>query len=295
MKFSIIVPTFDRLKLLDNCIRSLLSQDYPKNKYEVIIIDDGSTDNTANIVESFKKKHSNVRYYKIKNSGPAIARNLGLKKAKGNFIAFTDDDCTVEKEWLRKIEIAFNKSNADAVGGSIVNPTNRYIAWAQYILNLSSWFPGGKEKSVQVIPTGNVTYREASIKDYFFPTYLDRRGYSDSLFCYGLYEKKKKILFCPDIRVKHHFWDMGYGIKAFFSIQKRAATGFCSGGYIVHGKIGKILMKFKLLNLLCPRLFMVFLRCIRQGYLMRFLLCFPLIFFGEFYRNWIIIFSGDEK
>ena len=293
MNFSIIVPTYNRKKLLIKCLNSLINQDYPKQDYAIIVVNDGSTDNTENVIESLKKKNPNIIYIKIKHSGQGAARNAGLRRAEGKFIAFTDDDCVVESNWLKKIDENFKKYDADAVGGSIINPTNRYIAWSQYILNFSSWFPKGKKIFVKDIPTNNIAYKKSAIKGYFFPELQSNMVYEDTLYNFSLYKNNKKILFCPGIRVKHYTWNEGYGLKKFFGIQKKAAIGFALGGYEVHGKTGRILMNFRFLNLLAPRLIMVFLRCIRQGYFLRFALCFPLILLGEVYRG-IVIFSMNS-
>ena len=110
MKVSIILPTYNRKKLLKKCIESLISQNYPKEDFEIIVIDDGSTDGTEQITRKLKRKIPNLIYYKTKHNGQANARNFGLRKAKGSFIAFTDDDCVVEKNWLRKIEDTFKRT-----------------------------------------------------------------------------------------------------------------------------------------------------------------------------------------
>lgn len=294
MKFSIIIPTHNRKNLLRKCLHSVLHQNYPKKDYEIIMIDDGSTDGTDRFVKFFMKKEFNVKYLKIENRGPGAARNAGLRKAKGKFIAFTDDDCVVEKNWLRKIESCFEKTDADAVGGSIINPTDKYIAWSQYLLNFSSWFPKGKDRYVKDIPTANIAYRKSSIKNHLFPEYLYDLVYEDSLYNFYLYKNKKKILFCPDIKVKHITWEEKSNLKKFFSIQKKAALGFAGGGYKVHGEAGKILMRIRLLNLFCPRLIMVLMRCLRYGYGYRFIIYFPLLLLGEFYKGFVILLAKSQ-
>ncbi|MBL7056103.1 glycosyltransferase [Candidatus Woesearchaeota archaeon] len=294
MEFSIIIPTYNRQKLLKKCLESLLHQDFPKKKYEILVIDDGSKDNTENFVKKLKKTNKNLKYFKIKKSGRGTARNLGLKNSKKKIIAFTDDDCVVEKQWLKKIEYYFKNTKVDAVGGAIVNPTNKYISWAQYILNFSAWFPKGNCKLVKDIPTANVAYRQESINGLEFSENLGKGGYEDSLFNLELRRKGGKILFCPDVKVSHFTWEMNYGLKKFFWIQKKAGLGFLLGGYKTNSKSGRILNRFKFLNLFCPRISLIFLRCVKSGYLLKFIYCFPLIFLGEFY-NGAIIFLSQSK
>jgi len=294
MKFSVIVPTYNREKLLTKCLDSLINQKYPANQYEIIVIDDGSTKENYKVVENFKKKFPNMHYFKIKNSGSSVARNLGLQKAKGQFLTFTDDDCVVEERWLKKIEEAFEKTNADAIGGSVINPTNSYIAWANYLLKFSSLLPKGKINFTKDIITANASYKHKAIENTKFPEYIKVASYEDSLFNFSLYKKGKKILFCPHIIVKHHTWDNNYGLKKFFRIQKKSAIGFISGGYKVHGKSGKLLMKIKILNLLCPGFIYSFKKSLKSGYLLRFIYCFPLIFIGDLYKGILVLLNKKK-
>jgi len=294
MIFSVVVPTYNRPKLLQKCLKSLINQDYPKKDYEIIVVNNASSNHTNLIISSLMKQYKNIRFITNKtNKGPGYSRNRGIKKSKGKFIAFTDDDCVVDKDWLKKIEDSFKKSKVDAVGGSISNPTELYIAWAQYILNFSSWFPKGSDRYVKDIPTANIAYRRSVIINHFFPEHLSSQGYEDSIYNFHLYRNNKKILFCPKIKVEHFTWDENYGLKKFFKVQKNAAIGFVLGGYKVHSKMGEILTSFQFLNLFCPRLLMVFLRCTRYGYLTKFILCFPLILLGELYRGVVICLTNN--
>lgn len=106
-KFSIIMPTYNRCFIIWKAIRSVLSQTYPF--YELIIIDDGSTDETGKLVKEFTDPR--IRYYKIdKNVGAAAARNYGLKKANGDFIAYLDSDNVWYGEYLEVMNKAFEKN-----------------------------------------------------------------------------------------------------------------------------------------------------------------------------------------
>ncbi len=86
---SIIIPTYNREKTLLRAIKSVLNQEY--DRYEIIIVDDGSTDNTRNIIESYLK-NENIFYIFQKNKGVCAARNLGIEKANGEYIALLDSD-----------------------------------------------------------------------------------------------------------------------------------------------------------------------------------------------------------
>ncbi len=100
---SIIVPAYNEEKIISDCINSLLELDYPKDKYEIIIVNDGSIDKTADVVGVFAKTCQNVILLSKKNGGKASAQNLGLKYANGKFILITDADAVVEKKWVLKM------------------------------------------------------------------------------------------------------------------------------------------------------------------------------------------------
>lgn len=101
-----IVPTYNRLNYLKNCLRGLEEQSY-KN-FEVIVVDDSSSDGTRAFVQSTRTKLVSLK----KNSGPSTARNAGAKIARGKILAFIDDDCEPHKNWLLEIAKTFKLSEA---------------------------------------------------------------------------------------------------------------------------------------------------------------------------------------
>jgi glycosyltransferase involved in cell wall biosynthesis len=127
---SVIIPAYNASSTIDRLITGLLNQNYNLNKFEVIIINDGSTDDTLvkikqNIIEN---PNLILRLYSCQNGGQGIARNIGIKHAKGRIIAFTDADCIPTKNWIKNIvtEIIDNKrsfvSGLTTCSQPIVNP-----------------------------------------------------------------------------------------------------------------------------------------------------------------------------
>lgn len=289
MRFSVIVPTYNRLESLKDCLGSLLHQDYPMEEYEILVIDDGSSDKTWRYLRKASRGDCRVRVHSIQHRGAGAARNEGLRHARGELIAFTDDDCRVSEDWLRALENAFNESRSAAVAGSLLNGTSGYLATAQHLLNFSSWHPAGGKRFVADAPTANIAYRKDAIRGIQFPEHLPEGVYEDSLFNHSLRQRGGRILFCPSIKVWHKTWEHGQTMTRFLGIQRKAAKGFVGGGYQVHGYLGKALLRLPLLNLLCPRLLMVLGRCIRYRMAGHFLLCLPLLLLGEFYRGAAIV------
>ena len=98
---SVIIPTYNRAHLVGRAIKSVLNQTY--RDFEIIVVDDGSTDNTKDIIKEFQKKDKRIKYIPYeKNKGGSAARNTGIKAAKGEYIAFLDSD----DEWAYEIRKA---------------------------------------------------------------------------------------------------------------------------------------------------------------------------------------------
>ena len=99
MTFSVVICTYNRAKYLSQTIESVLKQTYPLSDFEIIVIDNNSTDNTQEILSDFKTNF-NLRYYKEINQGISYARNLGVSQAQGKYIVFIDDDETINPDFL---------------------------------------------------------------------------------------------------------------------------------------------------------------------------------------------------
>ena len=113
MDISVVIPVFNTEKYLSTCIESVIQQE--KVSFEIILVDDGSTDSSPSICDNYASKYSNIRSIHIQNSGPATAKNVGLRLAKGNYVALTDSDDKMEANMLIKmIDVAYNH-NADIV------------------------------------------------------------------------------------------------------------------------------------------------------------------------------------
>jgi GT2 family glycosyltransferase len=116
IKVSIVVPTFRRPSVLRETLESLSNLNYPPRNYEVIVVDDGSNDETPEVVEPFREKISNLIYHYQENSGVATARNRGAKLASGEVLIFNDDDIVVEPNLIER-----HLANLDEFGKCVVN------------------------------------------------------------------------------------------------------------------------------------------------------------------------------
>ena len=104
---SIIVPIYNADTVIHRCCKSILEQSL--YDIELILVNDGSTDNSLNVCRDFEANHSNVTLINIVNSGPANARNVGLKKAKSEYIGFVDADDYIDKNMYKTLYTAATK------------------------------------------------------------------------------------------------------------------------------------------------------------------------------------------
>ncbi|MFN8607335.1 MAG: glycosyltransferase family A protein [Vulcanimicrobiota bacterium] len=104
MNFSVIIATYNRRELLLRVLQALSEQTLPASRFEVVVVDDGSSDDTAQALA--RLEYPWLRHFNQSNRGPAAARNLGLKQAQGDWVVMTDDDTLPQPDWLEQLEHA---------------------------------------------------------------------------------------------------------------------------------------------------------------------------------------------
>ena len=114
-KVSIIVPIYNTAKYLPKCLDSIIKQTH--QKLEVILIDDGSTDNSGQIADSYARQDSRIKVIHQENQGQSTARNQGLKKATGEFVSFIDSDDEIKPDFIEKLLSAYDDNTSLAVCG----------------------------------------------------------------------------------------------------------------------------------------------------------------------------------
>ena len=127
---SIIIPTYNRRQSLVKTLDSIEQQDFANDSFEVIVVDDGSTDDTRKYVENFMQNTKlKLKYYYQENAGPAKARNLGIAKVMGDIVLFCSDDTLFDKKMLYHHGLSHERIGTDAVLGLVlwdeeINPTD---------------------------------------------------------------------------------------------------------------------------------------------------------------------------
>ncbi|MDD7793388.1 glycosyltransferase family 2 protein [Clostridium sp. 'White wine YQ'] len=124
-KLSIIIPVYNAENFLMDCLNSLINQSY--KDLEIILVDDGSSDNSKEIIKTYMEKDSRIVGYFRENSGVSSARNFGIKKSKGDYIAFVDADDWLDLNAYEETINQFNKTNCDVVLFSYIKEFNSTI------------------------------------------------------------------------------------------------------------------------------------------------------------------------
>jgi len=159
---SVVIPVKDRAEDLRNCLRSLAELDYPEEKIEIIVVDDGSRDETPSVA---RELGAVLVASGAVGGGPAVARNKGARVAGGEVLAFIDSDCTASREWLRELLPAFSRDEVAAVGGWVdgmhtASALDRYEA-VMSSLNLGRRaMSGGSGGDTFYLPSCNLLVRK---------------------------------------------------------------------------------------------------------------------------------------
>jgi len=199
MNASVIAPVFNAEKTIRECVDSLLKQKFP-GKYEIIVVDDGSTDGTAKKVRGIK----GVKLIRQKNSGPAAARNNGARNARHEIIVFIDGDCEAEKNWLEEMARPFKNKKVAGVQGAYRTKQKEFVArFAQaeieyrYKKMLSS-------NNIDWIGSYSAAYRKnIFLKEQGFSREFLKASGEDPDLSYKLSEKGYALKFNPNAIVYH--------------------------------------------------------------------------------------------
>lgn len=213
-KISVIICTYNRDKFLPGALEALTRQTLSKNLFEIIIVNNNSTDNTETISKQFIDEHKdlNVKYFVETNKGLSAARNRGIKEASSELISFIDDDAEVSENYLQiAVDFFTNHPDVDAIGGKItpVYESGKEPEWlSKYMWGLVTKADFGdkiREYPDSKSPYGcSMAFRKKVLYEVgMFNTNLLFRS-EDKYIFYKLRENGNKFLYLPEFAVKHH-------------------------------------------------------------------------------------------
>jgi glycosyltransferase involved in cell wall biosynthesis len=205
MRFSIIIPTYNRPQRLARCLASIAVLDYPREQFEVIVVDDGSelpVEGAAHSVAMLV----NLTVLRQKNAGPASARNFGASAAQGELLAFLDDDCAPHYDWLQQMDLAARRDPGCLWGGRTINACrdNIFAETNQKLLDaVAAWFTRHKSP-LQFFASNNFVvpsteFHQIGGFDATFPL----AGGEDRDFCARWLSSGRRLVPAPSACIDH--------------------------------------------------------------------------------------------
>lgn len=184
---TVIVPCYNVEKYIEKGLNSLINQTL--KDIEIIVINDGSNDNTLKILNEFKKNDKRIRIIDKKNEGVSAARNIGLKEAKGKYICFMDSDDWLEKDFLEKMYNKISENDYDMVA------CDTYAIYPNKKKYIKSNINDNQDEKKLMIDAytviWNKIYKKEIIKDIYFDNSIS--FCEDVLFLYEVYLKVKRV------------------------------------------------------------------------------------------------------
>jgi glycosyltransferase involved in cell wall biosynthesis len=216
-KVSVVVPTRGRGQLLRNCIQSLLAQDYPKSRFDIIVVEDGTNDGEKIASELAAGTTVSLSYIRIPHSGLAVARNIGAEKSSGDIVAYIDDDALAVPCWLSRLVEALRLDGAGGAGGRVSPdyPDDALVSEVDADGRLRS---SGNSSSlagiheVAFVPGGNMAFWRRSLAEVrgFDGAYTKRGCWREETdLCVRLRSKGYRIFYTSAAEVAHRAarWD----------------------------------------------------------------------------------------
>jgi glycosyltransferase involved in cell wall biosynthesis len=220
---SVVVPTYGRRSQLLNCLEALANQDC-REPWEVVVVDDGSPEPVADAADAFAGRLP-LRVIRQENAGPAAARNRGVHEARGEFIAFTDDDCLPEPGWLAELVHAARDRPGALVGGTTINGLTGelFASTSQMIVDLVyAHFNSDPEDAYFLTSNNMLCTRERFLALKGFDAGFSRAGAEDRDFCDRWRMAGWRIAWHPAARIEHRH---SQTLRTFVDLHYRYGRG----------------------------------------------------------------------
>lgn len=202
---SVVIPTFNRPHHLGVCLESLKRVRYPRDRFEIIVVDDGSRTPIQELVDGFAH-FIPVRAVTQANAGPASARNRGLEAATGDLITFTDDDCTPQPEWLDELAKGFSVEPRAALAGQVVNakPHNLYSRVSQQLVDYLYQYYRPHDTGRGFFTSNNLAFPVTALRSIGgFNEKFPRAAAEDRELCERWTRSGRRMVYLPAARVEH--------------------------------------------------------------------------------------------
>jgi len=214
VRASVVVPVRNGESVIGRCLQALMDQDLPSSEYEVIVVDDGSSDGTTRVVGGFPS----VRLIRQPPRGPAAARNRGISEARGDWVLFTDADCAPYPGWARHLLKAV--CDRDAAGGKGVYVTRQRSLVARFVQveYETKYRRMARRETIDFVDTYAAIYRRDVLQAVNgFDERLPTTSLEDQELSFRVAERGYRLVFVPEAVVEHLHADTlrGYARKKF--------------------------------------------------------------------------------
>ncbi len=202
---TLIIPTYNRPRELASCLESLTRLREPAGGFEVIVVDDGSEEPLDAVVEPFAEALQ-LRLLRQANGGPGAARNTGTAAARGRFLAFTDDDCWPEPDWLCRLSARLEHHPSHLVGGRTFNriTDNPYAAASQAIIDCVYAFYNARPEDPRFFASNNMAVARDQLLDAGgFDTQTFRQVSEDRELCDRWRHLGGRLSYVPEATILH--------------------------------------------------------------------------------------------
>ena len=210
LRFSIVIPSHDRPVELVACLEALSSLDFPHDRFEVIVVDDGSPTPVEAVTDAFEDR-LRIRVVRRSRGGPAAARNTGVEIASGRYVVFTADDCRPRADWLTVLDARFTVDPDAGVGGRIENreTENLFSTSTDMLLrHMYAHFNTPADHSRFFTPN-NLAFPLAEFRAAggFIDSFVTGE---DRELCDRWRTQGRRLLYAPEAVVEHHH-PLGFG------------------------------------------------------------------------------------
>lgn len=231
--FSIVIPTYNRPRPLGLCLQAVARLDFPRERFEVIVVDDGGEIPPHAAVAPFLDR-LDLTVLTAPHGGPAAARNAGVARARGRFLAFTDDDCRPAPDWLRAFEARFAATPDRAIGGRTLNglPDNPHSTASQVLIDYLYTYYNANPNRARFFASNNLAFPTSRFREVggFDTTALLSAG-EDREICdrwlrhgYAMtYAPEAIVYHCHHLTLRGFWWQhFNYGRGALYFRRKVA-------------------------------------------------------------------------
>lgn len=224
MQISVIIPTYNRASILKKCLNALSDQTFGKENFEAIVADDGSSDQTSEIVKEFRTRIPNLIYLKQKKQGQGIARNSGIKHASGKIVILIGDDILVTPNFLvehLKAHQDHPEENAAVLGLIKWHPELLITPFMKWLTNSSSILgkygghqfgyeklQGKKTADYNFFYTSNLSLKKSLLQKYPFDPEFKKYGWEDIELGYRLTKEAGLKLYYHPQALAYHYHQM---------------------------------------------------------------------------------------